>query len=84
MSTARPASEGLLRTIHATVHAAMARGALPTAVELGWIQYGQLYRWAAPEPDGPRPTRVLDLPLVPIGAPDHLAVRVTEAATPRF
>ena len=65
----------LLRRIHARVHAAMAEGLLPVAVEVGWAQYGELYRWQAAGADGARPRSVLDLPLVPVGVPGYLGVR---------
>jgi hypothetical protein len=67
----------LNRAIHALVHGAMAEGGVPTAVEVGWRQYGLLYRQPSREPDAQRPRSVLDLPLVPVALTDHLAVRCT-------
>jgi hypothetical protein len=72
-----PELASLHRAIHALVHGAMAEGRVPTAVEVGWRQYGLLYRQPSREPDAQRPRSVLDLPLVPVGVSDHLAVRCT-------
>ncbi len=71
-------AEALLRAIHARVHRAMADGQIPTAIELGWLQYGTLYRRIASKPDDGRPRTVLDLPIVPMPRPDHLLVRSTD------
>jgi hypothetical protein len=72
-----PELASLHRAIHALVHGAMAEGRVPTAVEVGWRQYGVLYRRLTSEPDGEPPRSVLDLPLVLVGTADHLAVRCT-------
>jgi hypothetical protein len=72
--TPPPELAALHTAIHALVHAAMAEGRVPTGVEVGWRQYGLLYRGG---PDGERPRSVLDLPLLPVGEPEHLAVRCT-------
>ncbi len=70
--------ERLLRDIHARVHQAMANGQIPTAIELGWQQYGTLYWREAHQPDDGRPHEVLDLPIVPVAVPNHLVVRATD------
>jgi hypothetical protein len=72
-----PELGSLYRVIHGLVHAAMAEGRVPTAVEVGWRQYGVLYRQPSREPDAERPRSVLDLPLVPVGVTDHLSLRCT-------
>jgi hypothetical protein len=72
-----PELGSLHRAIHALVHGAMAEGRVPTAVEVGWRQYGLLYRRPSGEPDAQRPRSVLDLPLVPVALVDHLALRCT-------
>ena len=78
LRTPLPAELGsLYRAIHALVHGAMAEGRVPTAIEVGWRQYGVLYRQSSGEPDAQRPRSVLDLPLVPVGAADHLLLRCT-------
>jgi hypothetical protein len=74
-----PELASLHRAVHALVHAAMAEGRVPTAVEVGWRQYGVLYRHPGAGPDAPRPRGVLDLPIVPIAAADHLALRSTRS-----
>ena len=75
-----PELAGLHRAIHALVHAAMAEGRVPTGIEVGWRQYGVLYRRAGDAQDRQRPTSVLDLPLQLIATPDHLAIRWTYPA----
>jgi hypothetical protein len=72
-----PELGSLHRAIHALVHGAMTEGRVPTGVEVGWRQYGLLYRQLSIGPDGQRPRSVLDLPLVPVPAADHLALRCT-------
>ena len=72
-----PELAGLHRAIHALVHAAMAEGRVPTAIEVGWRQYGVLYRRSGDVADPVRPVSVVDLPLQLVAAPDHLAIRWT-------
>jgi hypothetical protein len=72
-----PELGSLYRAIHALVHGAMAEGRVPTGVEVGWRQYGVLYRQPSREPDAQRPRSVLDLPLLPVAVADHLALRCT-------
>ena len=57
----------------------MADGGVPIAVEVGWSQYGLLYRQPDSGPDAARPRSVLELPVCPVAAPDHLALRCTRA-----
>jgi hypothetical protein len=78
-TTLSPELASLHRAIHALVHGAMADGWVPTAVEVGWREYGVLYRQPSLEPDGQRPRSVLDLPLVLVGTADHLALRCTRS-----
>jgi hypothetical protein len=72
-----PELGSLHRAVHALVHGAMAEGRVPTAVEVGWRQYGLLYRGPSGAPDADRPRSLLDLPLVPVALVDHLALRCT-------
>lgn len=72
-----PELGSLNRAVHALIHGAMAEGRVPTAVEVGWRQYGVLYRQPSRAPDAERPRSVLDLPLVPVALADHLALRCT-------
>lgn len=74
-----PELAALHKAIHALVHAAMAEGRVPTGVEVGWRQYGLLYRQAPLGPDADRPRSVLDLPLLPLPTVDHLSVRGTRS-----
>ena len=68
----------LFRTVHAQLHAALASGTKPVAVELGWRQYGLLYRHEQRQPDAARPRQLLDLYVRPVPVPDRIHVAVAE------
>lgn len=68
----------LFRSVHAQLHQALSNGTKPIAVELGWHQYGLLYRHAQQEPDAARPRQLLDLYIRPVPVPDRIHVEVLE------
>ena len=68
----------LFRTVHAQLHEALASGTKPIAVELGWRQYGLLYRHEGKQPDAARPRLLLDLYVRPVAVPDRIHVEVLE------
>ena len=68
----------LFRTVHAQLHEALSSGTKPIAVELGWRQYGLLYRHERRQPDAARPRLLLDLYVRPVAVPDRIYVEVLE------
>ena len=52
-------AERLMAAIHQQVHDLMSQGLVPTAVRVGWTQYGEFHRLLSDEMDAPRPRAVL-------------------------
>ncbi len=65
----------LLRLIHRQIHEAMASGLVPVSLDVGWMQYGELYALHADEPDSAAPREVFGLPVRLLKTPDLLVVR---------
>lgn len=67
-------ADGLIVTVHRRVHELLARGLVPSVLQVGWRQYGVLLRHVSREPDGARLSAFLDMQVELIDAENHCEI----------